>query len=105
MLDILIQNGVVIEGTGKSAFSADVGITAGRIALVAQGIEQEARRTIDAQGLHLAPGFIDPHTHSDLTLLVNRRAESKIRQGVTTEVIGNCGDSPALLQRPLSSVV
>ncbi|MGB3906689.1 MAG: amidohydrolase family protein, partial [Anaerolineae bacterium] len=64
---------------------------------MAQSIEQEARRTIDATGLHVAPGFIDPHTHSDLTLLVNRRAESKIRQGVTTEVIGNCGSSPAPL--------
>ena len=52
---------------------------------------------IDATGLHLAPGFIDPHTHSDLTLLVNPQAESKIRQGVTTEVIGNCGGSPAPL--------
>jgi N-acyl-D-amino-acid deacylase len=97
MLDILIQNGVVIDGTGKRAFRADVGIAAGRIGLVAEGIEQEAERTIEAQGLHLAPGFIDPHTHSDLTLLVNPRAESKIRQGVTTEVIGNCGGSPAPL--------
>ncbi|MDH4136265.1 MAG: D-aminoacylase [Anaerolineae bacterium] len=97
MLDILIKNGVVVDGTGKPAFKADVGIAAGRIALVAEDIEQEAKRTIQAQGLHLAPGFIDPHTHSDLTLLVNPRAESKIRQGVTTEVIGNCGSSPAPL--------
>lgn len=97
MLDILIQNGIVIDGTGKPAFSADVGIRAGRIALVAQSIEQSAKRTIEARGLHLAPGFIDPHTHSDLTLLVNPRAESKIRQGVTTEVVGNCGFSPAPL--------
>jgi len=97
MLDILIQNGVVVDGTGKQAYEADVGITAGRIAVVAKEIKQEAKRTIEAQGLHLAPGFIDPHTHSDLTLLVNPRAESKIRQGVTTEVIGNCGGSPAPL--------
>jgi len=97
MLDILIKNGVVVDGTGKPAFKADVGIAAGRIAVVAEDIEQEAKRTIQAQALHLAPGFIDPHTHSDLTLLVNPRAESKIRQGVTTEVIGNCGSSPAPL--------
>jgi len=97
MLDILIKNGVVVDGTGKSAFKADVGIAAGRIAVVADDIEQEAKRIIEAQGLHLAPGFIDAHTHSDLTLLVNPRAESKIRQGVTTEVIGNCGGSPAPL--------
>jgi N-acyl-D-amino-acid deacylase len=97
MLDILIKNGVVVEGTGKPSFKADVGVAAGRIAVVAKEIEQEANRTIAAQGLHLAPGFIDPHTHSDLTLLANPRAESKIRQGVTTEVIGNCGGSPAPL--------
>lgn len=97
MLDILIKNGLVVDGTGKGAFRADVGIAAGRIAVVAERFEQEANRTMDAQGLHLAPGFIDPHTHSDLTLLVNPRAESKIHQGVTTEVIGNCGSSPAPL--------
>lgn len=97
MLDILIKNGVVVDGTGKPAFKADVGIAAGRIALVAEGIEEEAKRTIQARGLHLAPGFIDAHSHSDLTLLVDPRAESKIRQGVTTEVIGNCGSSPAPL--------
>jgi len=97
MLDILIKNGFVVDGTGKPAFKADVGIAEGRISIVAEGIEQEAKRTIQAQGLHLAPGFIDPHTHSDLTLLADPRAESKIRQGVTTEVIGNCGFSPAPL--------
>ncbi len=97
MLDVLIQNAVVVDGTGKRAFKADVGIAQGHIALVARGIEQEAERTIEAQGLHVAPGFIDPHSHSDLTLLVNPRAESKIRQGVTTEVLGNCGLSPAPL--------
>jgi N-acyl-D-amino-acid deacylase len=97
MLDILIKYGVVVDGTGKPVFKADVGIAAGRIALVTETVEQEAKRTIEAQGLHLAPGFIDPHTHSDLTLLVNPRAESKIRQGVTTEIIGNCGSSPAPL--------
>jgi N-acyl-D-amino-acid deacylase len=97
MLDILIKNGAVVDGTGKPAFKADVGIAAGCIAVVAETVEQEAKRTIEAQGLHLGPGFIDPHTHSDLTLLVNPQAESKIRQGVTTEVIGNCGSSPAPL--------
>ena len=97
MIDILIKNSVVVDGTGKPAFKAAVGIAAGRIAAVAKDIEQEANRTIQAQGLHLAPGFIDAHTHSDLTLPANPRAESKIRQGVTTEVIGNCGGSPAPL--------
>lgn len=97
MLDILIKNGIVVDGTGKPAFKADVGVAEGRIAVVADSVEQKAARTIEAQHLHLAPGFIDPHTHSDLPLLVDPRAESKIRQGVTTEVIGNCGFSPAPL--------
>jgi N-acyl-D-amino-acid deacylase len=97
VLDTLIKNGVVVDGTGKTAFKADLGIAVGRIAVVARNIRQDAKYTIEAQGLHVAPGFIDPHTHSDLTLLVNPRAESKIRQGVTTEVVGNCGGSPAPL--------
>jgi N-acyl-D-amino-acid deacylase len=95
MLEILIKHGTVVDGTGKPAFKADGGIANGRVVAVAEGIEQEADRTIEARGLHVAPGFIDPHTHSDLTLLVDPRAESKIRQGVTTEVVGNCGSSPA----------
>lgn len=97
MLDLLIKNGMVVDGTGKPAFQADVGVAAGRIVAVSPGIEQDAERIIQAQGLHVAPGFIDPHTHSDLTLLANPRAESKIRQGITTEVLGNCGISPAPL--------
>jgi len=97
MLDILIKNSVIVDGTGKFAFKADLGVAQGRIAVVAQSVEQEAARTIEAQGLHLSPGFIDPHSHSDLALLVDPRAESKIRQGVTTEIIGNCGFSPAPL--------
>jgi len=97
MLDILIKNGIVVDGTGKPAFRADVGVVDGRVAAVAKDLEQEAARVIKAQGLHVAPGFIDPHTHSDLPLLVDPRAESKIRQGVTTEVVGNCGFSAAPL--------
>jgi N-acyl-D-amino-acid deacylase len=61
-------------------------------------VDQEAAWTLDAHGLHVAPGFVDPHTHSDDPLLVDPLAQSKIRQGVTTEVIGNCGDSSAPLQ-------
>jgi len=97
MLDILVKNGIVIDGTGEPAFRADVGVVKDRIALVAKNIEQQATRTIDARGLHVAPGFIDPHAHSDLSLLVDPRAESKVRQGVTTEIVGNCGFSPAPL--------
>ncbi len=75
MLDILIKNGLVVNGIGKPAFKADVGIAEGRIIVVAEGVEQEAKRTIQALGLHLAPGFRDPHTPSVLTLLADPRAE------------------------------
>lgn len=95
MLDIVIKNGMVVDGSGQPAYKSDVGVVDGRIALLAGAIEQEAKCTIEAQGLHVAPGFIDPHTHSDFSLLANRFAESKIRQGVTTEIIGNCGISQA----------
>lgn len=97
MLDILIKGGMVIDGTGQKAFQADVGVAEGRIAVISQHVGLKAVHSIDAQGLHVAPGFIDPHAHSDYPLLVNRYAESKIRQGVTTEVVGNCGFSPAPL--------
>ena len=97
MLDILIKNGVIIDGTGKPPFKAEVGVSEGRIVLVSAEIAQQATQTIDASELYVAPGFIDPHTHSELTLLANPKAESKIRQGVTTEIIGNCGGSPGPL--------
>lgn len=97
MLDILIKNGSVLDGLGKPAFKADVGVAEGRIVTLAGEIKPEAARILDATGLHVAPGFIDPHTHSDFPLLVDPNAQSKIRQGVTTEVVGNCGYSPAPL--------
>lgn len=97
MLDVLIQNATVVDGTGSPPFKADVAVADGRIDAVAPQIDGEAARTIDAADLHLAPGFIDAHTHSDLPLLADPKAQSKIRQGVTTEVIGNCGSSPAPL--------
>jgi N-acyl-D-amino-acid deacylase len=95
MLDILIKNAEIIDGTGKSGFKADVGIVDQRIVIIAVNISQEASQTIMAEGLCLAPGFIDPHMHSDLTVFGNQRAESSIHQGVTTQVIGNCGLSAA----------
>ena len=100
MLDLLIRNAFVIDGSGQPAYRADVAVADGRIHAVADRIHAEAERLIDADSLHLAPGFIDAHTHSDLPLLVDPKAQSKIRQGVTTEVIGNCGSSPAPLAGP-----
>ena len=93
--DILIRGGTVIDGTGAPARAADVAICDGRIAAIEPGRTDSATRVIDAQDRVVAPGFIDIHTHSDFTLPLNPKAECKIRQGVTTEVVGNCGFSVA----------
>jgi len=95
VFDLVIRNGFVVDGAGNPWFRADVGISGGEIEKVGRLDTVEAKRVIDANGLVVSPGFIDIHSHSDLALLINPRAESKIRQGVTTEVTGNCGSSAA----------
>ena len=85
--DLLLRHGTIIDGSGNPWFHGDVAIKGDRIAAVGT-LGGSARRIIDATGLVIAPGFIDMHSHSDWTLLEDGRAESKIRQGVTTEVIG-----------------
>ena len=94
MHDLVIRGADVIDGTGAPGARLDVAVAHGRIAAIGRDVG-EARRVIEARGLVLAPGFIDIHTHSDYSLAANPRAESKIRQGVTTEVVGNCGYSVA----------
>jgi N-acyl-D-amino-acid deacylase len=94
MDDLLIRGADVIDGTGAAGRRVDVAVRDGRISAVGVA-NRPARRVIEAPGAVLAPGFIDIHTHSDFTLPLNPRAESKIRQGVTTEVLGNCGFSVA----------
>jgi N-acyl-D-amino-acid deacylase len=88
-LDLVIRGGIVYDGTGSASRVADVGVKDGRIAAIgevaADGFE------LDASGLAVTPGFIDIHSHSDYTLLVDPRAVSAIHQGVTTEIVGNCG--------------
>jgi N-acyl-D-amino-acid deacylase len=93
--EILIHGGHVLDGTGALARRADVIVREGRIAAVGIQPTDAAARRIDATGRIVSPGFIDIHAHSDFTLPTNPRAESKIRQGVTTEVVGNCGFSVA----------
>jgi N-acyl-D-amino-acid deacylase len=95
VLDLKIQGARMIDGTGAPSVRADVGIEGESVAAVGDLSRAAAGRTLDAAGLVVTPGFIDMHSHSDWRLWANPRAESKIRQGVTTEVVGNCGFSPA----------
>jgi N-acyl-D-amino-acid deacylase len=95
VFDLKLEGGQVLDGTGAPVRHADVGVTDDRIAAIGDLSREGAGRTLDARGLTVTPGFIDVHSHSDWRLWGNRRAESKIRQGVTTEVVGNCGFSPA----------
>ena len=104
-IDVAIRNGRVIDGTGRPSIAADLGIAGERI--VAIGEVPTAATEIDASGLDVTPGFVDVHSHSDYTLLVDPRAVSALHQGVTTEVVGNCGHGcfpiadPALAQRAI----
>jgi N-acyl-D-amino-acid deacylase len=95
MYDLLIKGGKVLDGSGAPWFRADVAVVGDRIAAVGDLGDAAAAETFQADGQCVAPGFIDIHSHSDTAILVNPRAESKIRQGVTTEVIGQCGSSAA----------
>ena len=92
--DTLIVNGTVVDGTGASRCEADVGISDGRIEAIGALGHAEAERRIDATDHVVAPGFIDMHSHSDVTLLEDPGGESKAYQGVTTEVTGNCSYTP-----------
>src|SRR5919109_202860 len=95
MFDLKIEGATVIDGTGVAGSRLDVGVTDETITALGDLSRERAGTTLNATGKVLAPGFIDMHSHSDWRLWANRRAESKIRQGVTTEVVGNCGFSPA----------
>ncbi len=98
--DILIRNGSIIDGTGKKEFIADVGIKEGLVTSVGNFPDAEAGIVINAKGLKVVPGFIDIHSHTDTDLIINPKAESKIRQGVTTEVTGQDGFSLGPLGGP-----
>ena len=91
--DLLIVNATLVDGTGAPGRPAAVAVRDDAIVAVGDLDPEGAGRVIDGAGLVLAPGFVDMHSHSDRTLLVDPTAESKVRQGVTTEVIGNCGFS------------
>jgi len=91
--DLILRGGMVIDGTGSPGFAADIGIRDARIGAIGNLAEASADRIINVTGLAVSPGFIDIHTHTDTQLLVDPRGMSKLRQGVTTEVGGNCGST------------
>ncbi len=98
MLDLIIRNGRIVDGSGLRAFHGDLGIRDGRVQHVGGRLETRARREIDARGQVVAPGFIDPHTHFDAQLLWDGQARPALEHGVTTVVHGNCSLSLAPLK-------
>ncbi|MBR1918931.1 MAG: amidohydrolase family protein [Spirochaetales bacterium] len=90
MLDLSIENGLIVDGSGSDAFQADIGICDGRIVNIGRNLP-EARKHIDAKGRIVTPGFIDMHAHSELVLLNDPSSKGRIAQGITTDVSGNCG--------------
>jgi len=93
LYDLVLEGGLVLDGSGSPAERADVAIAAGRIARVGDLASEAAAERLNVAGHVVAPGFIDMHSHSDHALLANREAFSKVTQGITTEVGGNCGFS------------
>lgn len=92
MMDILIKNGLIVDGTGSPSYSADIGIKDGRIIEIKRHICHVAEEVIDASGLVVSPGFIDVHSHNDLVPFMDDNIKNlKLLQGVTTELIGQCG--------------
>lgn len=94
-MDIIIKKGSIVDGTGKDMYKGDIGIKDDRIVKIGKLDGYNAQKIIDAEGLIVSPGFIDMHSHGEITILLYPEAQSSILQGITTMVGGNCGISPA----------
>jgi N-acyl-D-amino-acid deacylase len=103
--DILVRNGTLVDGSGGKPFKADLEICDDRIVHIKQKSSSDAKVVLNAKGLVICPGFIDIHSHSDMSIPFDNRLESMIRQGVTTSVIGNCGSSLAPINEDTIDVI
>lgn len=91
--DIIIKNGTLVDGSANAPYKADVGVVGNKIEFIGNLDGMSAKKVIDAEGKYVTPGFIDTHSHSDSSIWINPEAQSSVRQGVTTEIVGNCGFS------------
>ena len=96
--DFVIRGGTILDGTGAPAWQADIGLVGDTITAIGSIGPEQGMRVLEASGLHISPGFIDIHSHSDDGILRYPTADSRARQGVTTEVTGQCGFSVAPLE-------
>jgi N-acyl-D-amino-acid deacylase len=95
MIDLLLKNARIVDGTGNPWYRGDLAVEGNKIAAIGRLGAPQANRILDAEGMAVAPGFIDIHGHSDYLVLANPQAENKIMQGITTDIAGNCGFSAA----------
>lgn len=101
MYDLLITNASIVDGTGSPAYFGDIGISNGKIVRIGKDLG-DAKKTIDATGLTVTPGFIDSHSHSDRAFLDFPEMIEKIEQGITTSIAGQCGESAAPINREIT---
>jgi N-acyl-D-amino-acid deacylase len=97
--DLIIKKGTIIDGSGKPMYKNDIGVTNGKIAEIGDLDKKNGEKVIEAQGLFVSPGFIDNHSHSDWTIFIHPNGDSKVMQGVTTELSGLCGYAAAPIKK------